>query len=100
MELSYIDQCKSEYEITSNISPAQLDPVALVQLKQGGQCFFNDPEALFDLDYPGHYLRRIKSVSVTIPCVARPYTNVNATLSLLSSSVRQHPAQRQIRPSN
>jgi hypothetical protein len=89
MELSYIDQCKREYEITRTISLAQLDSVALVQLKQGGQCFFNVPEALFDLDYPGHYLRRIKLVSVTIPCVAGPYTNVNATLSLLGSSVRK-----------
>jgi len=89
MELSYIDQCKREYEITRSISLAQLDPVALVQLKQGGQCFFTIPEALFDLDYPGHYLRRIKLVSVNIFCVTGPYINVNATLSLLSSSVRK-----------
>src|SRR5262249_16203366 len=67
---------------------AQLDPVALVQLKQGGQCFFNIPEALFDLDYPGHYMRRIKFVSVSMPCVAGPYININLKLSLLSSSVR------------
>jgi Tc toxin complex TcA C-terminal TcB-binding domain/Neuraminidase-like domain len=89
MELSYLDQCKREYEITRSISLAQLDPVALVQLKHGGQCFFNVPEAIFDLDYPGHYMRRIKSASVTIPCVAGPYTNVSSKLSLLSSSVRQ-----------
>lgn len=89
MELSYVDQCKREYEITRNVSLAQLDPVALVQLKQSGQCFFNVPEVLFDLDYPGHYLRRIKSIGVTVPCVAGPYTNVNLTLTLLSSSMRQ-----------
>src|SRR5258708_89856 len=89
MEISYVDQYKREYEITRSISLAQPDAVALVQLKQGGQCFFNVPEVLFDLDYPGHYLRRIKSVSVTIPCVAGPYTSVNSTLTLLSSAVRQ-----------
>ena len=46
------------------------------------------PKPLFDLDYPGHYLRRLKSVSVTIPCVTGPYTSVNCTLTLIRSSVR------------
>ena len=62
--------------------PAQRTAVALVQLKQGGQCFF-------DLDYPGHFLRRIKSISVNAPCLTGPIINFNATLSLLSSSVRK-----------
>jgi hypothetical protein len=57
-------------------------------LKQTGECFLSLPEALFDLDYAGHYLRRIKSVSVTIPCVTGPYTSVNCTLTLLKSSIR------------
>jgi hypothetical protein len=40
------------------------------------------------MDFPGHYLRRIKSASVSIPCVTGPYTGVNCTLTLLKSSVR------------
>jgi hypothetical protein len=59
-----------------------------VQLKQTGECFISIPEALFDLDYPGHYLRRIKSLGVTIPCVTGPYTGICCTLTLTSSSVR------------
>jgi hypothetical protein len=43
---------------------------------------------LFDLDYPGHYFRRIKSISLTIPCVSGPYTTVNATLRLLKNEIR------------
>ena len=88
MEVAYLDQNKREYEITKHISLLMLDAVALIQLKQTGECFVNLPEALFDLDYPGHYLRRIKSVSVTIPCVTGPYSSVNCTLTLLKSSVR------------
>jgi hypothetical protein len=65
-----------------------LDPLALLQLRESGQCFVSVPEALFDLDYPGHYLRRLKSISVSIPCVTGPYTSVNCTLTLLRSSVR------------
>ena len=47
------------------------------------------PEALFDMDGPGHYFRRIKTVSVSIPCVAGPYASVNCTITLLKSSVRK-----------
>lgn len=88
LERSYLDQNRREYEITKHISLAQLDPLALLLLKHEGQCFVSLPEVLFDLDYPGHYLRRIRSVSLTIPCVAGPYTSVNCTLTLLRSSVR------------
>jgi len=87
-EVAYLEQNKREYEITTHISLTQLDPVALVQLKQTGNCFISIPEALFDLDYPGHYMRRIKSVGVTIPCITGPYTAVPCTLTLTRSSVR------------
>ena len=88
MEMAYLDQNKREYEITKHVSLNQLDPLALIQLRQTGECFVSLPEALFDLDYPGHYLRRIKSVSLTIPCVTGPYTSVNCTLTLLKHSIR------------
>jgi len=88
MEVAYLDRNKREYEITKHISLAMLDPIALMMLKETGQCFVSLPEWLFDMDYPGHYMRRIKSVSLTIPCVAGPYTSVNCTLTLLWNSVR------------
>ena len=37
---------------------------------------------------PGHYMRRIKTVSLTVPCVVGPYTGVNCTLTLLRSKTR------------
>ena len=89
MELSYLDKNKREYEITKSISLEELDPWALVALKQTGECYFSLPEAIFDLDFPGHYFRRIKSVSLTIPCVTGPYVGVNCTLTLLKSSIRK-----------
>ncbi|PWB49644.1 MAG: hypothetical protein C3F06_13815 [Candidatus Methanoperedenaceae archaeon] len=89
MEVTYLDQNKREYEITKHVSLALLDPVALIKLKETGECFMDLPEALFDLDYPGHYMRRIKSASLTIPCVTGPYTSVNCTLTLLKNSVRR-----------
>ena len=89
MEVSYLDQNKRDYEITKHISLAVLDPTALLKLKENGECFVDLPEALFDLDYPGHYIRRIKSVSLTIPCVIGPYASVNCTLILLSNRIRR-----------
>lgn len=88
MEIAYLDQNKREYELTKHISLVLLDPVALIKLKETGRCFVNLDESLFDMDYPGHYMRRIKSAALTIPCVTGPYTSINCTLTLLKNSVR------------
>lgn len=86
--MSYIEGKRREYEFAMHVSLAQLDPMALFQLKQNALFFFCVTEVLFDLDYPTHYMRRIKAVSVTIPCIVGPYARVYCTLSLLKSSVR------------
>ena len=91
MEAAYLEEHKREYEITKHISLAILDPVALLQLRETGQCFVNIPEVLFDLDFAGHYMRWIKSVSLTIPCVTGPYVSINCTLTLLKNSLRVSP---------
>jgi hypothetical protein len=88
MDAAYLDKNKREYEITKHVSLLQVDPVALIRLKEENQCEVSLPEALLDLDFPGHYLRRIKSVSLTIPCVTGPYSSVPCTLTLLKHSVR------------
>lgn len=88
MEVAYLDQNKREYELTKHISIALLDPISLIKLKETGRCFVNLDESLFDMDYPGHYMRRIKSVALTIPCVTGPYTSLNCTLTLLKNSLR------------
>ena len=91
MELAYHDNNKREYELSRHISLAQLDPVALLRLKAAGSCEVTVPEWLFDIDTAGHYLRRIKSVAMSIPAVTGPYTSVHCTLSLLRSSIRKIP---------
>ncbi len=88
LEQAYHDQNKREYEITKSISLVLHDPLALIKLKETGECIVELPEALFDADYPGHYMRRIKSASLTIPCVVGPYTSINCTLTLLANKIR------------
>lgn len=91
MEMAYHENNKREYELTKNVSLRQLNPVALLALKAEGVCEVTLPEWLFDLDGPGHYMRRIRNVSLSIPSVTGPYTSVNCTLTLLKSSLRKSP---------
>ena len=89
MEMAYLDLNQREYELTKHVSLLQVNPLALLQLRATGRCTVMLPEALFDMDGPGHYFRRIKTVAVSIPCVSGPYTSVNCTLTLLKSSIRK-----------
>jgi hypothetical protein len=89
MEAAYLDQDRRDYELTKHISLAMLDPEALLELRETGECFVDLPEALFDMDYPGQFHRRIKTVGLTIPCVVGPFSTINCTLTMLSNSVRR-----------
>ena len=88
LEKSYLEENRRELELTKSISLALLNPLALVELRETGKCYVSLPEELFDLDFQGHYFRRIKSVSVSIPCIAGPYTTVNCSLRLLKNAFR------------
>ncbi|PSR17363.1 toxin [filamentous cyanobacterium CCP3] len=91
MELAYHENNKREYELTKHVSLLQVNPIALLQLRTTGSCTVSLPEDVFDMDCPGHYLRRIKNIAVSIPCVTGPYTSINCTLTLLKSSIRIKP---------
>jgi len=92
MDAAYTQNNTREFELTKHVSVLQLNPLALIQLKESGSCNIDLPETLFDMDYPGHFFRRIKAVSITIPCVAGPYTTVNSTLRLTNNSIRTSTA--------
>jgi hypothetical protein len=94
MEMAYHENNKREFELTRHISLRQLDPLALLALKTTGKCEVSIPESLYDRDCPGHYMRRLKNVSLSLPSVVGPYTNVNCTLTLLRSIVRKSPLLR------
>ena len=90
LDSAYLEQNRREFELTKHVSLTQLDPLSLVRLRETGRCFFRLPEEIFDLDYAGHYFRRIKTVSLTLPCVAGPYTTISCTLRLLKNSIRSN----------
>lgn len=91
MESTYMNENRRELELSKNFSLAIMDPEQLLQLRTTGSCNFNLDEIWYNLDFPAHYMRRIKSVSISMPCVAGPYTSVNATLALTGNSIQLLP---------
>jgi hypothetical protein len=63
-----------------------------------GQCEFELSHELFEDDYKGqnHCLRRIKTISVSLPAVVGPYENIRATLTQVSSQVFMSADSRQV----
>ena len=91
MEKAYLDENRREYELTKHFSLRLQFPVAYLRLRVTGRCEIDIPEWMFDLDYPGQYMRRIKNATLTLACVTGPYTGVHCRLTLLSSMTRIHP---------
>ena len=91
MEQAYMSLNCREYEFTKQFSLLIHFPCSLLELKTRGCCEIDISEWIYDLDYPGHYLRRIKSSTLSVPCVAGPYTGVHCRVQLLSSSTRYKP---------
>jgi hypothetical protein len=89
MQSSYLQQNARRYELSRYVSLGALDPTALQSLLVNGSCDFTLPESLFDLDYPGHFNRRLTRVSLTVvyPNPGK-FDNVKATLTLVSNQVR------------
>jgi hypothetical protein len=89
LELAYMQRNTRKLEITSNISLRRLAPLALLNLRQSGNCAFSLPPWLFEMDFPGQTNRRIKSVSISVPGVVGPYGGVNGILKLTSPTPTQ-----------
>lgn len=91
MEKQYHDDNIRENELLLHFSLRLHRPSALIALRTTGVCEVEIPEWLFDMNYPGHYLRRLKSVTLSLPCVLAPYQSVNCTLTQLASTIRHAP---------
>ncbi|MCW1243911.1 neuraminidase-like domain-containing protein [Pseudomonas sp. SAICEU22] len=53
----------------------------------GGTLTFELPQGLFEADYPGQMLRRIKSISVSLPATLGPYEDIKAILTQTSNTI-------------
>lgn len=91
MESAYHEKNKRELEINRAVPLSLIDAEALIKLRTDGNCQFDLPEVLFDLDFPGQTYRRIRGVRLEIHCNASSGQGVNAKLSLLSNRIRKKP---------
>jgi len=91
MEQSYISRNERNFAISKTISLRTLladkwEEESRTLLKTGDIIFlFN--QALFDQDYPGHYLRKIAWLSVSLPAVVGPYQDIRAILTQTDNTV-------------
>jgi len=92
MENAYITGNNRKLEIRKTWSMRQNNPQALLTLVATGDCRFDLSELSYDLDFPGHYNRKIKSLSVTIPAVVGPYQNIHAALLQMGNTVCTTPS--------
>lgn len=91
MEKRYLETNYRTLEITQPFSLNQLNPAALMALREEGECDFTVPELAFDLLYPGQYRRRIRSARLSVACVTGPYVNIPVTLTLTGAKIRVEP---------
>jgi receptor-binding and translocation channel-forming TcA subunit of Tc toxin/neuraminidase-like protein/ABC toxin-like protein len=75
-----------------NVSLAQVDPIALSELKVNGACDFELPEAYWNKHAPGLYFCRFSTVSVSVPAVVGPFNGVHGRLSIVGASYRKDPS--------
>jgi Tc toxin complex TcA C-terminal TcB-binding domain/Neuraminidase-like domain/Salmonella virulence plasmid 28.1kDa A protein/Hemopexin len=81
---AYADTDTRGLEITKQVSLLALDPVALLRLRSTGSCDFALTEAVYDYDFPGHYRRQLRTVTVTFVDADGQPMPLNATLTQLS----------------
>ena len=86
LEQAYQETRAHDFEIKKKISLRQIDPLALYQLRAQGSCTFWVPELVFDMDFPGQYKRRIKTVSLSLPTSTGG--QLSATLTLMEHKYR------------
>ncbi|MNF24189.1 hypothetical protein D3C76_160350 [compost metagenome] len=102
MESAYLKRFERRLELVKTISLKALFEQEgtgewerkLQAIRTGGKLDFDLPSSLFDSDYPGHYLRQLVSVSVSLPVVVGPYQDIRALLTQVSSKTVLKPDKR------
>src|SRR5262245_11230290 len=68
-------------EITKTFSLAAFDPIEIQRLRDQGWMTFTTKLQDFDRDFPGHYMRLVKSISISVIALIPPVEGIHATLS-------------------
>lgn len=72
---------RRKLHLTQTFPLSQLAAFELQQFRETGVLTFATPQELFDREFPGHYLRLIRRVKVSLVALLPPVRGVRATLS-------------------
>lgn len=75
------DTDRRKLHLTQTLSLAQIGAQELHRFRETGLLTFATPETLFDREFPGHYLRLLKRVKVSLIALVPPTRGVRASLS-------------------
>ena len=75
------DTDKRKLHLTQTFSVAEIAALELQKFRDTGLLVFATPTEMFDREFPGHYLRTIKRVSVSLNALVSPVRGIRATLS-------------------
>ena len=67
-------------QISKSISLAQYFPLEFQTFRQTGRFVFNTSMEMFDWDFPGHYLRLIKGIKISVLALAPPVDGIHGAL--------------------
>lgn len=71
---------RRKLQLSKTISLRSLTPLEFQQFMQSGTLVFATPMALFDRDFPGHYLRLVRRVRLSVVALIPPTQGIHATL--------------------
>lgn len=77
---------RRKMQLNKTISLAKMNPFEFQEFKATGEINFRTRMEMFDKDFPGHYLRLIKRVRVSIIALVPPVDGIKATLTTVGSS--------------
>lgn len=104
LELAYIEAMRSQASETAEVTfalsavPAlHRDENALDALLADGQVYFDLTDEMFDVYYPGQYDRRIQSIAVDFPGLARAGLSAHARLTQVSNTRFLSPERHKAR---
>jgi hypothetical protein len=72
---------KRKLQLSQTFSLAHLAPAEFQRFRETGRLLFATPMDLFDRDFPGHYLRLMKRVRISVPALISPVHGIRATLT-------------------
>ncbi len=73
-------------QVTRTLLLAQFAPIEFARFRETGVIVIGTPQSLFDRDFPGHYLRLVKRVRMSVIALIPPTKGICAMLSTSGTS--------------